>query len=104
MAHTRRAFAAGLAALPLATTTAASADPALAAIKRYADASVALQAATGDAYADAEAELFASYDALLRTPPRTIEGAQALVNLAIDEDDMQIIEVLSLGLDRLVAA
>lgn len=110
---TRRTLAAGLAALPIATTTAAAAgaDPIFGAIARHRVAKAALglvdEVAEPAAYAACEQEIFGSYEALLATPPRTIAGCKALVDFTIEdagEDDVQALDVLRLALDRLAAA
>ena len=107
MVHTRRALLVSLAVLPLAATAAASADPIFAAIERHRAALAALQdvdeVADPDAYAEAEQENAAAYDALLATVPRTIPGCQALVDHMVDVggDVDDAVAVLRQALDRL---
>jgi hypothetical protein len=114
MAYTRRTLLAGLATLPALATTAAAAsipaDPIFAAIARHRAALAALEVADQLAepfrYAAAEQEIVASYDAMLATVPQTISGARALVDFLIEAagvDEVQTLEVLRRGLDRLAA-
>ena len=106
MAYTRRAFVAGLAALPLATTTAAaSVDPIYGAITRYRIAWVALEAASPAAHAGAERSLLTAYEAVLTTTPQTIAGCRALVDFMIEDADAEAppsLERLRRALDRLI--
>ena len=84
MALTSRALIAGLAVLPAfaaTTTAAASVDPIFAAIERHRAAMRALEdideLAEPDAYAKAEQEIAAAYDAMLATVPQTTPGCAA---------------------------
>jgi len=121
MLTSRRTLIAGLAALALATTAAAKTtvdtvdgqeDPIFAAIERHRAAMASLEDfdddedAEIDAYAEAEQELSASYDALLATVPQTIAGCRALVNHMIEglgADFDEALEVLREALGRLAA-
>ena len=93
MTHTtsRRAALAGLATLPAITTAAlsAAADPIFAAIEAHIAACDALetidQRVDPAAYAKAEFEIIRTADALFATPPRTVEGAKALVDFVLED-------------------
>jgi hypothetical protein len=99
MAHTRRALIAGLAVLPAFATAAASVDPIFAAIERHRAAMRALEdideLAEPDAYAEAEQEIAAAYDAMLATVPQTIPGGMALLDHMIDNVGADVEEALS---------
>jgi hypothetical protein len=100
MLTSRRTLVAGLATLPVLAITAAAKttvdtvggqeDPIFAAIERHRAAMAALEDfdddedAEIDAYAEAEQELSASYEALLATVPQTIPGCRALVDHMIE--------------------
>jgi hypothetical protein len=111
MAHTRRALIAGLAVLPAFATTTASAtsvDPIFAAIARHRAAVAALELISDGVeparYAAAEAEVFASGDALLTTTPQTVAGCRALVDFIIEDigdEAPDTLVVLRQALDRL---
>jgi hypothetical protein len=111
MAHTRRALIAGLAVLPaFATTTVASVDPIFAAIERHRAAMRALEdidkLAEPDAYAEAEQEIAAAYDAMLATVPQTVPGCMALLDHMIDDvgvDVEEAVSVLREALDGIAA-
>ena len=113
MALTSRALIAGLAVLPAfaaTTTAAASVDPIFAAIERHRASMRALEdideLAEPDAYAEAEQEIAAAYDAMLATVPQTVPGCMALLDHMIDDVGVDVEEALSVlreVLDGIVA-
>ena len=123
MAHTRRAVVTALAALLAITVakarkaaaefSAPDADPIFAVLARHRAARAALETidefAEPDRYAAAEAELFASFDALAATPPQSLSGCQALVTFMIEDvgaggvEDGQCLVLLRSSLARLGA-
>ena len=85
-------------------------DPIFAAIERHRAAMAALQdvdeVAEPTAYAAAEQEIAAAYEAMLATVPQTIAGCMALVDHMIEDvgaDVDEALEVLRQALDRLAA-
>jgi hypothetical protein len=116
MPTSRRTLIAGLATVPVAATAAgaavtatASVDPIFAAIERHLAAMRALddidELADPDAYAQAEQEMAALYEAMLATVPRTIAGCKALVDYLMDlgADFGEALNVLREALERLAA-
>jgi hypothetical protein len=110
MAHTRRTIIAGLAALPAVSAPVAASldDPIFAAIERHRAALSALEnideQAEPDAFAEAQEEMGAAYDAMLATVPQTVPGCRALVDHLIDEAGVDLgeaLDVLRRALDRL---
>jgi hypothetical protein len=88
---TRRAVVCSLSVFPAiaVTTISVSDDPVIAAIERYRCACSALETideyAEPSRYASAENEIFNSGEAVFATPPRTIEGAKALIDFVLED-------------------
>jgi hypothetical protein len=88
---TRRAVVCSLSVFPAiaATTISVSDDPVIAAIERYRCACSMLETidecAEPSRYASAENEIFNSGDAVFASPPRTIEGAKALIEFVLED-------------------
>ena len=89
---TRRTLAAGLANLPEATAAASVVvDPIHGALLRHRVTKAVLglidEVAEPARYAAAKQELLSSFDALVTTVPRTMEGARALVSFMTESAD-----------------
>jgi hypothetical protein len=104
--------AAGLAALPVATTTAktsAVVDPIHGALLRHHVTKAALglidEVAEPARYAAAKQELLSSFDALITTVPLTMDGARALVSFMTESAEevgthARSLDILRQALDR----
>ena len=109
---TRRISAAGLATLPVTTTTATTSvavDPIHAALLRHRVTKAALglidEVTEPARYAAAKQELNSSFDALITIVPQTMDGARALVSFmteSADEvgTDARSLDILHQALDR----